>query len=176
MFQSLNVGEEFSSECSSGEDSKNVAFRAEDEELDQARNNNESVCSSDTHPIHAESATDSTAIVSAKGTEAGQSEQSPIKKRKVTRKKVTTVEKVVTDMILSFAKLQKESEERFLKYKERRGNEERAHEERLLQLILGAQSPRQGPAYFCPPTFPDSIQSCILTAPTFSVILQSYHN
>ena len=74
MVQSLNDGEEFGSECSSGEDSDNVTFRAEDEELDQAGNNNESGSSSDTHPIHAESATDSTAIISAEGTEAGQNE------------------------------------------------------------------------------------------------------
>ena len=49
VVQSLNNGEEFSSERSSGEDSESVTFRTKNEELDQARNNNESNTSSDTH-------------------------------------------------------------------------------------------------------------------------------
>lgn len=75
----------------------------------------------------------------ARDTEQEWNELPPAKKRKVVKKKVTTAEKVMTGMMLTFVELQRESEERFMKYEERRANEEREHEECMLRLLLGTQ-------------------------------------
>ena len=89
MIESLNDGEQSSSESSSDEDGEHVSFRNENEELERPVNDNQSGVSVD----------DESGSVSAEHTETEQSEQPPAKKRKLTRRKVTTAEKVVTDMM-----------------------------------------------------------------------------
>ena len=69
-----------------------------------------------------------------------QNVEPPAKMRRIMKKKMATVEKVMTNMMQAFVESQRESEERFLKYEERRAKEERAHEERILQLLLHAPS------------------------------------
>ena len=51
-------------------------------------------------------------------------------------------------MMSTFIQFQKESEEQMMKCEERRAEEDRAHEEQLLWLMLGAQSSGQHPSYF----------------------------
>ena len=77
-----------------------------------------------------------------------QNAQPPAKKRKLMKKKVTTAEKVMTSMMEAFLQSQRESEERFLKYEERRTNEEGAHKQRILQMLLCAPSTSRAPPYF----------------------------
>ena len=74
----------------------------------------------------------------------------PTKKRRMMKKKMTTAEKMMTNIMQAFIESQKESEERYFKYEEKRAKEERAHEERILQLLLRAPSTSQAPPYFPP--------------------------
>ena len=76
--------------------------------------------------------------------------QPPAKKRRMMKKKMTTAEKVMTNMMQAFVESRRESEERFLKYEERRAKEEKAHEERILQLLLHAPSTSKAPTYHPP--------------------------
>ena len=53
----------------------------------------------------------------------------------------------------TFVDSQRDSEERFLKYEERRAKEERAHEEHMLPLLLFAPSTSTAPPCFPPQSF-----------------------
>ena len=165
VIESLNDGEQSSSESGSDEDSENVSFRNENEELERPVNDNQSGASVD----------DESASVSAERTETEQSEQPLAKKRKVTRRRLTTAEKVVTDVMSTFVKFQQESEERMIKYEDRRAQEERAHEERLLRLMLGARSPGQQPSYF-PPQPSQLYYNTASYNPEFETNDGNYHN
>ena len=54
-------------------------------------------------------------------------------KRKKPRKKATTVERVVGEMMNKFMEYQAEAEARYLEYEEKQ--EDRQHEERLMRMI-----------------------------------------
>ena len=58
---------------------------------------------------------------------------------------MTTTEKVTAAMMKSFVEYQERAEERFMKLKEMRAREDRAHEERMLRLLLASQSNASAP-------------------------------
>ena len=78
-------------------------------------------------------------------------------------------------MMSTFVKFQQESEERMIKYEERRAQEERAHKERLLRLMFGAQSPGQQPSYF-PPRPSQLYYNAASYNPEFESNDGNYHN
>ena len=70
------------------------------------------------------------------------SNSSPSLKRRKTvkeKRKATAIERVLTGVTKSFMDYQQKCEERFMKFEERRARDERAHEERLFQLLLSTQ-------------------------------------
>lgn len=72
--------------------------------------------------------------------------QPPAKKQK-TKGKKTTAEKITESMMKGFMEFQERSEERFMKFEELRAKEDRAHEERLLRLLVASQQPSHVPQY-----------------------------
>ena len=62
------------------------------------------------------------------------------------------MEQVLSGVTKMFMDYQERCEERFLKYEEKRAREERAHEERLFQLLLSSQQPRHSLVPPVPPT------------------------
>ena len=77
------------------------------------------------------------------------SDELPLAKKQKTRvkKKMTTAERVTAAMTKTFAELQERSEEKFLKFEERRAREDRAHAERMLRILLASQSSAPAAAY-----------------------------
>ena len=72
--------------------------------------------------------------------------QPPAKKRK-TKGKKTTAEKITESMMKAFVEFQERSEERFMKFEELRAKEDRAHEEQLLRLLVASQQPSYVPQH-----------------------------
>ena len=62
-------------------------------------------------------------------------------------KKKITAEKVAAATTKAFAELQERSEEKSLKFEERRASEDRAHEEQMLRILLASQSSVSADAY-----------------------------
>ena len=74
-------------------------------------------------------------------------------RKKKTKGKKTTVENITESMIKMFVEFQERSKERFMKFEVLRAKEDRAHEERLLRLLVALQQPSHVPQY---PTMYDS--------------------
>lgn len=83
--------------------------------------------------------------------EQARGDKQPPRKKRKTKGKKTTAEKITESMMRAFVEFQERSEERFMKFEELRAKEDRAHEERLLRLLVASQQPSQVPQY--PPMY-----------------------